>query len=450
MGPRSAPALDLLAPLPPDRWGSEPDANAFVELHNLVAAAEHASDIGPADTARIARERGVDLTTAFRDERVGLYVRLFRDAEARTGLVPDALRRLGHLARTLALDPADVRAVHTAAFGWAVEAALADDCLTVEERLHLHALQQALGLDAAGAAQTVEAAARRHLLATVARVLCDGRLSPDEAADVARAVAALGVAVPAEVAAMLNRAASAWEAARPLPAVATALRLSDGERAYADLAARWAVKRSDALAKALAGAVSDAPLDAMPFPWKTFLSPVRTGRIVLTDARLVLLDDARATGTVPVAAIDRIAAFADAVVLRVQGDGRRILIDPGTETGPFARTLRRAIADRPGRTADVPLPSARWRVLSGLPGPTRAGAASGWEMPGHATVEAGVIELANVLGTHAVPARDVAEIVQTGALVGIREGSGRGYTVRFDDEREAHAFAAEAAGLLRA
>ena len=432
--------MDLLAPLPPDRWGREPDVNAFVELHNLVAAAESVYDIGPADAERIGRERGVDLRTDFRDERVGLYVHLFQDAEARGGLTAEGLRRLGHLARTLALVPSDVQMLHTQAFGEAVETALEDDCLTVEERLHLYALQQMLGLDTEQAAGTVLTAARRRLLMTVARVLCDGLLSPDEAADVAQAVRALGIVMPAEIAAMLNRAASAWEDAAPLPAVSTALRLSEGETAYADLAATWAFKRADALERAVAGAISDAPLAAMAFPWDTFLSPVRTGRLVVTGYRLVLLDDARPTQTIPLATVVELAAFADALVLRLADDGRRLLIGADAETAPFARTLRRALAAMPGRAPDPPLPSARWRALGD---PKKR-----WELPGRVEVEAGVLQLANVLGTHVVRAGDIAEVYETDAHVRIREVSGRGYVVRFDSPQEASAVAAEAAALI--
>ncbi|HEX8297746.1 MAG TPA: hypothetical protein VF594_01185, partial [Rubricoccaceae bacterium] len=394
--------MDLLAPLPPDHWGREPDANAFVELHNLVAAAESVYDIGPTDTDRIARERGVDLQTAFRDERVGLYVRLFEDAEAQGDLTPDGLHRLGHLARTLALTPADVRTVHTQAFGWTVERALADDCLTVEERLHLYALQQTLGLDPMQTAGTVQTAARQRLLVAVARVLCDGKLAPDEAAEVAQAVQALGIAVPTEVAAMLNRAASAWEDARPLPRLPASVRLGEGESEHARLAARWAFKRADSLRDAFADGVSTAATALQLFPWDRFMAPLRQGDVVLTSARLVLLDAERATQYVPLKTVDEAIAFSDALVLRIANDARRIILTAGDETQALAQQVVRALDALPHRQPAHGGHPAHWRPIASTDPSVRADEGFGWEIGGTAVVTAGRLVLTNVTGAHSI------------------------------------------------
>jgi hypothetical protein len=338
--------LDLLAPEPPDRWGREPDVNAFVELHNLIAAAESPADVSDADTDRISREHGVDLRTDFRDERVGLYLRLFEAAGSETGFTAAALRRLAPVARVLALAPADVRAVHTRAFGSAVDDALADDCLTVEERLHLYALQQSLGLDETTAAQTVEARAQARLLHAVARALCDGRLAPDEAAAIAEAAHALGVSVPDEIALMLNRAASAWEATAPLPVLSPSIRLSPGEHEHARLTAGWARKRSDSLRDAFAGGVAvSSPRDA--FPWDRFMTPMRRGDIVLTSLRLVLIDTERATEYVRLADVRDVTAFSDAALVRLDDDSRRLVLGLGAEAGAFCGLLARACTALP-------------------------------------------------------------------------------------------------------
>ena len=345
--------LDLILPLQPDARGREPDLNAFIELHNLVAAAEHVSDIGPADTARISRERGVDLSTAFRAERVGLYVRLFESA----GRTAEALRSLGHLARTLALDVADVQAVHTAAFGSAVDEALADDCLSIDERLHLYALQQALGLDADDAGRTVEAKARERLLVTIARVLCDGSLSPDEAAEVATAVRALGVSLPADVARMLNRAASAWERTAPLPTLRVGIALERGETAHADAGpAQW-WSLSDAALHAgissdrLAGDTTARAVPRLP-------GAPRTGRVVLTNRRLVLADDRGSPMVIPVGRLQAILPFADGFVIRVERSPKRLVLAVGSAAATLAPLLLRA---RDGLTAGPPVRASRAR-----------------------------------------------------------------------------------------
>ncbi len=432
MGP-----LDLL----PEAEGP---LGAFVELHNLIAAAESPADFSAADRDRIARERGVDLKTAFRDERLGVYAVLFGDA--REALTPETVRALGAVARTLALDPADVQTVHARAFGDATEAALGDGRLTPEERLTLHAFHQTLGLDDATGAAVLDVTARQHLTETVARVLTDGRLSPAEAAEVAAAAEALGGAVPADVAAMLDHAGSAWSDAAPLPTIVTGVPLSDHELAYADVAARWVSARPDALKHAIGSGIWDLPLADISFPWAPVVSHVRTGRLVVTDYRLIVFDEALPLRTIPLATIAEVAVFADALVLRLTNDSLRLLIGTGNEAEPFACVLRSAIRARPDRQPDLPPPSARWHELPPrpVPGePAQPGSrALDWEVPGRASVTAGVLQLANVLGVHALPVPAIAETFQTGALVSLREATGIGFAVRFDDELDALALVA--------
>ncbi|MEL6614744.1 MAG: hypothetical protein AAFQ43_03350 [Bacteroidota bacterium] len=210
MGP-----FDLLPPLAPDRRGREPEANAWIELHNLIVAAESLDELGDEHLDRIRRQRGVDLRDAYYDQRVDLY-QAFLDWSLQDGDFSDDNRALlGRLAPTLGLTAPDLRDTHRRAFGNIVHEALADDCLSVDERLLLYKLQHTLGLDPDLADGAFEVMARQRLLVTVARVLCDGMLSPEEAREVEEAQASLGVTVPDRVRRMLDRAATRWrESAR--------------------------------------------------------------------------------------------------------------------------------------------------------------------------------------------------------------------------------------------
>lgn len=406
MGP-----LDLL----PEATGP---LGAFVELHNLIAAAESPRDFSPADRDRIARERGVDLRDAFPDERIGVYAVLFEDARA--ALTPDSIEALGAVARTLALDSADVRTLHARAFGEAVEAALADDCLTVEERLHLHALQQTLGLDDATGAAVLDGAARRHLLKAVARALCDGLLSPDEAADVAGAVAALGVSVPAEIAAMLNAAAERWEReSAPMPDLATDLRLMAGETVHALTEAAWTHKRADALERAFADGLSESPVERLAFPWSRFMTPLASGRVALTSYRLFLLDDERPTERIVLADVVDPLAFADALVVRLRNDSRRLVLRLRDETPRFADLLGRALGRRPAGHA------ARWQPVD----------AAGWSLPGRIAVSGRYVWLRNVVGEHRLDLARIGPALRDGRQVALG-----GWLILFDDALGARSF----------
>lgn len=316
--------------------------------------------------------------------------------------MPDDARALGAVARTLALDPADVRTLHAHAFGTAVEAALADDCLTVEERLHLHTLQLTLGLDDATGAAMVDGRARRHLLKTVARALCDGMLSPDEAAAVAHAVEALGVGLPAEIAAMLNAAAVRWEReAAPMPAIATRLRLADGETVHALLSAEWTHKRADALERAFADGVEEPDTVRLRFPWSRFMAPLTSGRVVLSSQRLLLLGAERATERIALAEVAEALAFADALVIRIRNDSRRLVLRLDAEAPRFADLLARALGRPP---TGYP---ARWQSAGSRATP-------GWSLPGRVVVAGRYIWLQNVVGEHRI------DLAQTGS--GMRDG----------------------------
>lgn len=207
MGP-----LDLLDYAPPGRFGREPEGNAWVELHNLVAAAVGPHELGPEDLDRISRRRGVDLRHGFLAERLGLYQRVLDHRIAQGQLTEADRREIAHLARTLALAPNDLRVVHERTFGKAVSEAIADERLSVEERLLLYTLQHTLDLDPAVADAAYGILARERLLLTVARALCDGSLSPDEAAAIQRVRGDLSVELPSTVEEMLGQAAARWHA----------------------------------------------------------------------------------------------------------------------------------------------------------------------------------------------------------------------------------------------
>ena len=236
MGP-----LDLLRPDPEPRWGGPPRRNAYVELHNLIAAAASTREFGPSDRARISRQHGVDLAREFLAERVALYQAVLDDRLADADLDADDREALAHLAATLALRPADLRPAHERAFGTAVSEAVADDCLSVSERLLLYKLQHLLGLDPRLADGAYDVIARGHLLRTVAEALCDGELAPDEEAQIALAEAALSVELPPDVRAMLAQARRRWQAHHgELPTAEVPARLQPSETGRYQTDARWA------------------------------------------------------------------------------------------------------------------------------------------------------------------------------------------------------------------
>lgn len=237
--------LDLLPaaePGPMDRLlGRRPARNAWVELHNLIVAAADTREFGPEARARIGRRYGVDLAVAFYEERLDLYAALLAAALADGALTGAERRRLAHVARTLALDVGDLAPVHDAAFGRVVGEALADGCLSVEERLLLYAMQRGFELGPQAEA-AYAAAARAQLVRAVAHALCDGALSPEEDRALHAQAEALDLPVPEEIEALLARGREVWafqeRALQPLR-VELPVKRQRGEACYLVVPGTW-------------------------------------------------------------------------------------------------------------------------------------------------------------------------------------------------------------------
>lgn len=338
--------FDLLAPEPAPRFGSPPRRNAFVELHNVIAAAETLDDFGPDALDRISRQHGVDLHTEFLAERVALYQRLLDHRLGDGDLSAQNRVTLAHVARTLALTPADLRASHERAFGKTVTEAIADDHLDHEERLLLYKLQHALGLDPPLAEGAYDVLARERLLVTVARVLADGELSPEEEAEVEQVRAALSLEIPEPVAVMLRSARQRWDTRNgEMPEVDADVTLLKDETAHVVMPARWRNVDGGAL-KAVSYAYRDAlrtgRTQKLKVPEAVLFGRTETGRALVTDRRVVLLPDRGVPDDYTHRSLIQTLRFQNGVVLRTRGD-RRVFVDVEGDLSAFYTVLYRAV-----------------------------------------------------------------------------------------------------------
>lgn len=340
MGP-----FDLLAPEPAPLFGRPPERNAYIELHNVIAAAESVGDFGPDDLARISRRHGVDLRTAFYAERLALYQGLLDDRLANGDLDAEDRAVLAHVARSLNLSMDDLAPAHERAFGKAVTDAIADDCLSVEERLLLYKLQHLLGLDPRLADGAYEVMARERFLRIVAGVLCDGELSPEEAAEVERAGQDLSVAIPEHLATMLDEAAVRWRARHgELPTAHVGIRLRPGERGhYVVSRARWQAVNGPRLHQVIdKERLRDGQTARLRVPQAALAARTEVGQAVVTSARLVLLPARGLPDEYPLRSLAQTLRFANGTVIRTKGD-RRVFLDLGDDNRAFYTVLYRAM-----------------------------------------------------------------------------------------------------------
>ena len=464
MGP-----LDLLAPEPAPLFGGPPARNAYVELHNLIAAAESPADFGPRDRDRIGRRHGVDLTSSFLAERVALY-RVLLDDRLRAGDLDRTDRALlDHVAETLALKGADRRPVHERAFGRAVEQAIADDALSDDERRLLYTLQHTLGFDPRLADGVYGVLARQRLAAAVAEALADGELTPDEAAEVDRLRASLDVDLPPRLASVLAEASARWASRHaPLPRADVGTGGLQGEVGHLRIPSAWwwAVdgSRLAAASPRHREALETGRTSGLRVPERALAARTETGVVVVTDRRTVLLPAAGGEDDVPHYALADVFEFSNGVVIRTTG-GRSTFLDLGADAERFVAVARRlarggsratplggraptaAPPAAPG--VGAPTASARWRrVLSrevraaqsgrgprsfwqrllSLPAPpdlgetvrTLAAAPTAWEGVGHASVEGAHLELEDDGQTSRLALSVVTGVVADGPFVWVR------------------------------
>ena len=293
---RNIPLLPHADPGPLDRIrGKGPERNAFVELHNLVAAAEGWWSFGPDDLLRIGRAYGTDLRSGFFESRQRLYGEVLRACVKDGELDADEREGLAHLARTLFLHPQDLSDAHEEAFGFALAEAVSDGCLTVEERLALYQMQHGLRISDRTADRAFREQAERRLLQTIADALCDGELDPQEKAAIAEQTASLGVAVPEDVARDLQNAERAYHGRRrPLQTVGGNLPVArlKGEELYSIQKARWwrYWQDEEAAAAFALGAAGGAERVERVRERKRGMAarrPMREGTLFLTDRRIV-------------------------------------------------------------------------------------------------------------------------------------------------------------------
>jgi len=342
MGP-----FDLLAPEPAPRFGAAPRRNAYVELHNLIAAAESAAEFGPADRVRISRRHGVDLALEFADERRHLYQRLLDDRLADGDLGREDRRVLARVAETLALDADALRAVHERAFGTAVSEAVSDDCLDVEERLLLYKLQHLLGLDPRVADGAYDVLARERLLKTIAAALCDGELSPDEEEEIEAVRRSLSLEIPSHVRTLLGHARDRWRVRRgELPTVEVDADLRRGETAHFEGRMRWSRLDVRRFERHVGERVlQTGRTGGMEVPGRALAGTQHIGQVILTDRRVLLHPDGALPDQIRVDRLLQILRFRNGTVLRTKAD-RRLYLDPGARNETFYTVLHKVMFAR--------------------------------------------------------------------------------------------------------
>ncbi|MEO0741049.1 MAG: hypothetical protein AAF089_05605 [Bacteroidota bacterium] len=354
--------FDLIDPEPPGALGSAPKRNAYVELHNMVAAATSVYEFGPADTIRIGRDHDVDFLGGesdsggdFATERGKIYADFLRHRIADGDLTPAERADAAYLARTLFLERAALKRIHARVFGHTVAQVISDDCLDADEQLLLFTLQHTLGLDPDDAKASYERAARERLLQRIAHALCDGELDPDEAAEIRAMETNLGVTVPERVAAMLATAAERHElvhgALRPIeepPRVP----LRTGEEVYWTGVGHWIETP-----KPLGARASSVPF-LRRSSLQRFLSRLRgrtssaAGRLVLTSERL-LLSRHRGQSDTRTVVLQNVAGVThdDGFVLLVRDGKVDWLLRLNGEASVFATIVRRMLSERDAQGA---------------------------------------------------------------------------------------------------
>ncbi|GAB5536241.1 MAG: hypothetical protein Rubg2KO_24900 [Rubricoccaceae bacterium] len=458
--------LELLDYEPTPLFGSEPDVNAYVELHNLIAAAESIEHFSRDDLDRISRQRDVDLKVAFINRRVRLYQDILDGLLVDGDLDSKDRKTLSHIAHTLALTPSLLRDAHERAFGNAVTSSISDDCLDLEERLLLYKLQHMLGLDPAIADKAYGFLARERLLKTVARVLCDGKLSPDEAQEVETVRTDLSLELPERIQQMLDRAADRWAVQNPqLEPVHVHDALKEGEIAYyTSDGITWTDVVIHDVRRILEMVEEDEREKGrgtrhVRMPDAALDGDRQRGRLTITSHRLILLATGRGQQSVNLRSLDEVRLFANGVTART-GGGWHVFFDLGSKSQRVHWVLGQLVKSSVQPLAVVPrAPSrgARWRKVTpdeiraaGLDATTGTNASLRvldaldaspelWEESGRVRFSRENVVLDGSLRED-IRLSTVATAVRRGALVWMPLGLAQGWLIEFREEDQADGF----------
>ncbi len=329
------------------RWfGSERSKrDAWVELHNLIAAAESRREFGLAHVARIEREHDVDFRCAFGNERRALYAQYLQHCVADGALTPEERATLEHLAATLHLSTAALATIHEDVFGDVVSGVLTDDCLDVGERLLLYTMQHTLGLKPGTADRVYEKEARTRLMRQIAHALCDGKLSDVEEAEIMRFAASLDVEVPEHVRALLDRAAARWALQHgDLPAVDLGLRMLPDEVGHFSDHAEWfevSYAQFNAATSGHREAIHRHETEQVHIP-RTALRRVDEGAVYVTSKRLVLVGGQRHPQELKFTSLLGCERYRNGTRV-LKRDARSLLVQVQSESEAFYLTLSRAL-----------------------------------------------------------------------------------------------------------
>ncbi len=357
MGP-----FELLEPKPPGWLGREPTWNAWVELHNVIAAAATPDEFGPWDRARIGAARGVDLGAAFLGERLVFYAAYLRHLLADGDLTGEERAELAHVAATLGLTPAQRAPVHERAFGRVVVEAIAGGRLSDERRALLYTLQHTLAPDPALADTVYGLLALARVRALVTAALADGLLTDEEAAELEAASEALSVPLPpdTERARVEGRAYAALLQRGVLPALPHAyapLHYEPGERLHVVAAVGYRSLQTHDLRDHRPG---------LAFPH------VRRGLpqalVAVTSRQFGVVTGGGLRRTHPVGAVEGAEPFEGRLLVEVRGYPPLLLEAPVRPAGEGPLALLKAALDLVARPAhDDARPSERPVPTGALP-----------------------------------------------------------------------------------
>lgn len=148
-----------IPPVPQSFWqrilNRQPKENAFIEINNMLAAADSVLDVDPESIHDVSRRYRTSLSGPL----AGRLERLYRDyltccLEDRH-LSESELAGLSHLAMLLRLDKPTILAIHDYVaryvYSRSVAEVLEDGVIDADERAFLHQLQQDLALPARAA-----------------------------------------------------------------------------------------------------------------------------------------------------------------------------------------------------------------------------------------------------------------------------------------------------------
>ncbi|HMB00234.1 MAG TPA: hypothetical protein VKS21_04540 [Spirochaetota bacterium] len=217
----------------------KPQANAIIEINNLLATADHINDLSSDQLDAVCRKYKIDIYRKFKNELQHFYKKILTFFLKDKKLSGREINQLKHIKKLFGLQEKTTARMHkeiaSALYQKELDAVLQDGKISAAEKEFLRQLEQELQLEPHTAASIYKNTTAAYYRDFQKLLTADQRLSPDEINQLKKLAASLDIPLPDTSlnSDRLNKFKLFWLIENgELPEIKVDIKLKRGEKAY--------------------------------------------------------------------------------------------------------------------------------------------------------------------------------------------------------------------------